>query len=209
MEVDYGYNEGDDWPYAWRCGECASLYEATGSAHWWLVNRHAKQDHLMAAKECVDGIIDTRTQEIVLEGCGTAVYQKACRDGYIKGFADKETQEKEEETAVDRSVRLEEDRAPTRREMAELRKLELKSQQTGRIVMKDIVIDRAVLLAFYEAQSIWPDLYPDSSEVSLSAFIRDAVMAFGVMADMFTVTSAVQSAFEIMMGGEHTDGRGE
>lgn len=190
-----------DWPYVWRCAECAETFPGTGSGHWHIMN-HAKTVHGLKPGECVDGLLDERSGEIVKEGCGTAVLQYCQRQGWIQGAEPEDTmaEEPDEFDVPDvmppRVIRS--DRGPTKRQMAELRRLELKAQQTGRVVLKDVSIDPAILMVFYEAQAMWPELYPDSSELYLGKFLRDAVIGFAVVADMLTVTRVVQSALEEM-----------
>lgn len=170
--------------YAFKCGECGELFEATGKGNYEL-QIHCRDEHQSTPKMLHCAVVNTRTGDVIHYGTGPTVIRMLQRQGILPGGPEPEPPDIEDPDDLRPAAKTEKPKreAPlSRKEKAAL----AMQEQTGRTVMRDIVIPRQVEFVFYEAQGIWPDLYPDDSKESLGRFVRDFVVAAAIYMDMNT-----------------------
>ncbi len=169
--------------YAFKCGECGELFEPTGKGNYDL-QMHCRDMHQSTPKMLNCCIVNTRTGDVVHYGTGPQVIRMLQRQGILPGGPEPEPPDEEEpyepRPAAEKPEKPKREAPLSRKEKAAL----AMQEQTGRTVMRDIVIPRQVEFVFYEAQGIWPDLYPDDSKESLGRFVRDFVVAAAIYMDM-------------------------
>jgi len=64
----------------------------------------------------------------------------------------------------------------------------------GRVLIRDIPIDPTVMLAFYEAQVLFPGDYPDDNPKTVSKFITECVFGFYALnSDIFSFGNTIKN----------------
>ena len=176
----------EDWLYAWRCGECGEDFEGSGPGMS-AAFKHSTEDHGMRPAQCIVGVVDRNTGDIVLPGCGTQVLIKGRKLGFLMENPNKLAKDAgddgDEETGPTKS-KPEKEKPLTPRERLDLAKAEKALNTRGRTVMQDVDIDPEILLVFRLAQREFPDDYKDLSRDTLSLFLWDCVMLYGGIAQL-------------------------
>ncbi len=153
--------------YAYHCAECGENFPPNGKGHS-AAGKHAKEEHETDNPgEVIEGLIDTRTGEVLYAGWGSSKLTAARNRGLLD-----DTEEKAAEKAA--SMTDAASKKPGKLTMKEKAALAVQ-EQTGRTIMKDLVIPRMVELAFGEAQILWPDQYGGGSKEQFSAYIEEMV----------------------------------
>ena len=174
-----------DTKYVWVCSECGEQFEGSGPGMY-VAWKHGREEHGLKPGQCISGVMDRDTHDMVMEGTGTGVLIKGRKLGFLLDNPDKHSVEIDAEEDPDDAPKnakpAAKERPLTPRERLELVKAEKKLDMTGRVLMRDIVIDFEVLVLFRLVQREFPEDYPDLSEQSLSSFILEAVMLYAGLA---------------------------
>ncbi len=203
---------GDTEPRAagWRCGLCSELFEPTGHGHN-LIREHLFEDHDAATpKGNVVGLV-AEGGEILLPGWGVQVLQAARRRGYIAEAPAKQKArvlESPEEAAGFATEAKPE--APLPKLTTRQRKLaQAYVDQTGRTVLKDVIIQRPVEILFYEAQGVWPHLYGAGTSEQFSNFIAEMVICGSIASGMQLGAMIASEVANKLKGVEEDDEYGD
>ena len=179
-----------DTKYVWVCSECGEQFEGSGPGMY-VAWKHGREEHGLKPGQCISGVMDRDTHDMVMEGTGTGVLIKGRKLGFLLDNPDKHSVEIDAEEDPDDAPKnakpAAKERPLTPRERLELSKNEKQAQLAGRVVMKDIALDNTSFFLFYEAQALWPERYPDDSPAAMSVFIRDCVIFFAMKAKMNTI----------------------
>jgi hypothetical protein len=174
-------DEPRQWNTAWRCAICGEIFEPSGRGMNQL-KLHASDAHALNPGVASDGIVDLETGEVLQGGWGPQVLRAAARRGWTldssKGYT--EPGKLPEPDGFKPAGGRKAVGPLSRKEKAAL----ALAEQTGRTIMRDVVISRQVEHVFYEAQGLWPELYGGNSVEEFSRFLTEFVVGYAIMSGM-------------------------
>lgn len=136
----------------WRC-ECGATFEEKGREEpgndegWIEAKAHVAQHKLHGEPEQIEGLYDSETGEMIFKG----------------GFRP---------LAVSQGILPYGPKGPKPKKQDK----DSSSPYQGRIFLKPIDLDPAIMLFFSEAQMRWPSVYPDDDPKTIGKFILDCLI---------------------------------
>ncbi len=192
----------------WLCGECGVTFPGT-SVGMMQLKDHCMSSHQKKPGECSLGVA-TPSGDMLISGWGAGVLQKAWREGKLEApeeWTEKQRVRKERKENPPQEEQDDLDPTPNIIDIKSKKPVKRSQGQVARIVMRDVDLDPALYPIFYEAQSIWPELYPDSSSPSMADFIRDFVICTATFLEMSAFNQTLkQTLIEIQNDGGITNG---
>lgn len=159
----------------WEC-ECGERWEEKGREEpgndegWKQARAHSHMHKVNGEPERLRGLVDEETGELVFAGGWRPI---AVKQGILPYGSWKRERERESESSGGKAGPFQ-----------------------GRVFVRDIPIDPAVMIAFYEARTHWPTEYPDDTPKTISKFITECVFGFFALnSDVLSFGNLVKSSF--------------
>ena len=179
----------------WRCKVCGQAEPGT-SVGMRNIRDHVMGEHETNPSKDVVGVYDLDAEDFVWDGWGPPILKKGYKEGWF-------VKEEEPQPEPNKNKNSQDDGKVV--EFVEVKakgKAKRPSGQTARVVLPQVDLDPSIQPIFYEAQLLWPELYPDNSAQSLSLLIRDFVNAHAITCQMPTFKKTFESTLaEIMNMG--------